>query len=86
MKHIIQLVSHQSGVRSEPFHCEIPELRDQLLAMESDGTLVEEDYILLVATLWDDDSGEEQMMIPPAPLLKISTFLGYDEEDLKAHG
>ena len=79
MKHIIQFVDHRTGIRSEPFHVDFDELKAKLQEQEIAEQIEYDDYILLVATCYED-AGEEQMMIPRAPLIKIATFLGKEEE------
>ena len=80
MKHILQLVDHKSGIRSEPFHCTMDELKAELSLQNAAGNAELEDYLLLVATEYEE-SGEIQFMIPKSPLVKVGSFLKMDDQE-----
>ena len=74
-KHIFQIVDHDTGIRSEPLHCSFEELKAELRKIPKSH----EHYILLVATLVEDN-GKEEFIIPRAPLIRVSTLIKDDQE------
>lgn len=73
-KFMFQLISHETGKRSEPFVTTWDDLAASLVAARQDEeyTLkeIDKDYILLVAVLDGKDT-----IIPATPLLTIKSYL-----------
>lgn len=72
MKFLYQLIDHETGSRSKPFMGDWDEMAQAF--KEHKEKIDSEDYILLVATI-NEDSPEEQMQIPTAPIITVQTFL-----------
>ena len=70
---MLQLISHETGERSEPFIANWQQLKETLDKMEDDQ-VKPEDYILLVAVMDGEDT-----RIPRAPLITVEKFLSLGE-------
>ena len=69
-KFVFQIISHETGARSEPFVATWDQMHDLIQQNEERDN---DDLILLVAIVDPEDS--EGMTIPKTPLIKIETFV-----------
>lgn len=79
MKCVFQIMSAESGVRSEPFACD----RAKLSQVLRDGGYESEhdDFVLVLAEVSD----QSEMVTSRVPLMRLSTWRNYFPE-LEAHG
>ena len=68
-KFVFQLISHETGHRSEAF---IGTWDDVAKSIEENEQTDSDDFLLVVATVNPED--ENDFAIPQIPLIKISTF------------
>jgi len=69
-KFVFQIISHETGARSQAFICSWDQMHDLIQQNEERDN---DDLILLVAIVDPDDA--EGMSIPKTPLIKIETFV-----------